>query len=156
MCKLFASTSDLGHVYAKTGLHFSLHYKARSFLLEHPCAAYVCNGAHCHRLVTKEIKRLIIREDGTVLPEIATLNPRFALGNVRETPLPDLVKSYFSSGYAAFQDFCRDIYRDVVPASTSPIIAWDEIVSERSWNQSIKNTCSAQDSLDYALAFIGK
>lgn len=156
MCKLFASTSDLGHVYAKTGLHFSLHYKARSFLLEHPCAAYVCNGAHCHRLVTKEIKRLIIREDGTVLPEIATLNPRFALGNVRETPLPDLVKSYFSSGYAAFQDFCRDIYRDVVPASTSPIIAWDEIVSERSWNQSIKNTCSAQDSLDYAVAFIGK
>jgi MoaA/NifB/PqqE/SkfB family radical SAM enzyme len=139
VCTLFARVSDLGHAYAKTGLRFSLHYKARSFLLEHPCAAYVCNGARCHRLVAKEVKRLIIREDGTVLPEIATLNPRFALGNVRETHLPDLVKNYFSDGYAAFQDFCRAIYDDVVPGSISPIIAWDEIVSERSWDPQYKS-----------------
>lgn len=131
--QLFARVSDLGHMYAGQGLRFSLHYKARGFLLAHPCAAYVCNGAHCHRLVAKEIKRLMIREDGTVLPEIATLHPRFALGNIREAPLPDLVKHYFSNGYANFQEFCRSVYKDVVPSSTSPIIPWDEILSERSW-----------------------
>jgi len=134
LCTLFARVSDLGHAYANTSLRFSLHCKARSFLLKHPCAAYVCNGARCHRLLVKELKRLIIREDGLVLPEIATLNPRFALGNVREATLPDLVRNYFSSGYAAFQDFCRAVYHEVVTCSTSPIIAWDEIVSERSWN----------------------
>jgi len=134
VCTLFARLSDLGHAYANTSLRFSLHYKARGFLLEHPCAAYVCNGAGCHRLVSKEIKRLIIREDGTVLPEIATLNPRFALGNISDAPLPDLVKKYFADGYVDFQNFCRAIYREVIPASTSPIIPWDELVSERSWN----------------------
>ncbi len=132
---LFARVSDLGHSYAGAGLRFSLQYKARSFLLEHPCAAYVCNGARCHRLVSKEIKRLIVREDGTVLPEIATLNPRFALGKIQDAPLPELVKNYFRDGYAAFQDFCRAIYDEVIPESTSPLIPWDEIVSERSWQQ---------------------
>ena len=68
------------------------------------------------------------------MPEIATLNPRFALGNIREASLPDLVRKYFGDGYATFQGFCRSIYNEVVAGSTSPIIAWDEIVSERSWN----------------------
>jgi MoaA/NifB/PqqE/SkfB family radical SAM enzyme len=134
VCKLFAQVSDLGHVYAGKGLRFSLHYKARGFLLLHPCAAYVCNGAHCHRLVAKEIKRLMVREDGTVLPEIATLHPRFSLGNIQEASLPDLVRRYFAHGYGAFQEFCRSVYNDVVPFSTSPIIPWDEILSERSWS----------------------
>lgn len=136
MLTLFSRLSDLGHKYSDAGLRFSLHYKARSFLLEHPCAAYVCNGARCHRLVSKEIKRLIIREDGTVLPEIATLNPQFALGNLNQTNLPELIRRYFNDGYTVFQEFCRKIYAEVIPQSTSPIIPWDEIVSERSWKPS--------------------
>ncbi len=133
MCNLFLQLSDLGHAYRSRGLAFSLAYRSKHFLLVHPCAAYVCNGTHCHRKVAKEIKKLVILEDGTVLPEIPTLNHSLALGNLREGTLSELVASYFADGYAQFDHLCRTVYDEVMPIWTSPIIPWDEIVSERSW-----------------------
>ncbi len=131
---LFLQLSDLGHTYRSRGLRFSLAYRTRRFLLVHPCAAYVCNGTHCHRKVAKEIKKLVIREDGTVLPEIPTLDHRFALGNLREATLTELVTRYFADGYAQFDRLCRTVYEEVMPTWTSPIVPWNEIVSDRSWS----------------------
>ena len=133
LCSLFLQLSDLGHEYAGKGLAFSLAYRTRQFLTEHPCAAYVCDGAHCHRKVAKEIKKLVVREDGTVFPEIGTLNSRYALGNLSEGPLKVLVARYFAEGYSQFQQLCRTAYSEVMPTWTSPIVPWDEIISERSW-----------------------
>jgi Fe-coproporphyrin III synthase len=133
MCTLYLTLSDLACARRTNGLAFSLAYRAREYLVEHPCAAYVCNGERCHRRVAKEIKTLVIREDGTVLPEIPTLDPRFALGNLREAPLPDLVARYFREGYGAFQELCRIAFYEVVPGFHSPIVPWDEILSARSW-----------------------
>jgi len=59
-----------------------------------------------------------------VLPEIPTLNYRFALGNLHKGTLKELVASYFA---------CRTVYEEVMPTWTSPLVPWDEIVSERSW-----------------------
>lgn len=136
ICELFMQVSDLGHAYRPRGFRFQLAYRSRSYMQEHPCAAYVCNGARCHRGVTKEIKTLVVKEDGTVLPEVATLNPRFALGNAREAPLHELVKRYFGSGYEDFRGLCQAVYSDVIRSSDSPIVPWDEILSERSWTYS--------------------
>ena len=136
VCELFMQVSDLGYAYRSRGLRFTLAYRARNYLEEHPCAAYVCNGAKCHRGVTKEIKTLIIREDGTVLPEIATLNPDFALGNVYQAPLYELVKRYFIDGYAEFYSLCSAVFYEVIPSYASPIVPWNEILSERSWTYS--------------------
>jgi len=133
ICRLFMQVSDLGYAYRTRGLHFRLAYRSRAYLLQHPCAAYVCNGERCHRGITREIKTLIVREDGTVLPEIATLNPRFALGNVHEARLDKLVHRYFSKGYDDFHDLCRAVYHDLIPSYDSPIIPWNELLSERSW-----------------------
>lgn len=133
LCDLFLQLSDLGYAYSSRGLRFSLAYRTRHFLLAHPCAAYVCNGTGCHRKVAKEIKKLVIREDGTVLPEIPTLDYRFALGNLHESRLTELVTRYFDNGYAQFDRLCRTVYKEVMPTRTSPIIPWNEIVSERSW-----------------------
>ncbi len=132
LCDLFLQLSDLGHTFRSQGLRFGLFYRTRHFLLAHPCAAYVCNGTGCHRRVAKEIKRLIIREDGIVLPEIPTLDYRFALGNLHEGTLTELVARYFDNGYAQFDRLCRTVYKEVMPTWTSPIIPWNEIVSERS------------------------
>jgi hypothetical protein len=125
--------SDLGSSYRSRGVEFGITYKSRDLLVEHPCAAYVCDGIKCHRKAAKEIKKLIIREDGTILPEIPTLNPRFSLGDIREGLLVDLVKRYFESNYSDFDRLCRATYAEVIPAWESPFIPWDEIVSERSW-----------------------
>jgi len=131
-CDLFLQLSDLGHTYRSRGLRFSLACRRRHFLLAHPCAAYVCNGTRCHRKVAQEIKKLVIREDGTVLPEIPTLHYRFALGSLHEGTLTELVDRYFADGYARFDRLCRTVYQEVMPTWTSPIIPWNEIVSERS------------------------
>jgi MoaA/NifB/PqqE/SkfB family radical SAM enzyme len=134
MCDLFLLLSDLGVAYRSKGLELGLSsYRTKAFLTAHPCAAYVCNGAQCHRKLSKEIKKLVIREDGMVLPEIATLNYRYALGNLREGSLCELVTRYMGDGYAEFDRLCRSVYEQVMPTWTSPLIPWDEIVSERSW-----------------------
>jgi MoaA/NifB/PqqE/SkfB family radical SAM enzyme len=133
MYDLFMLVSDLGYAYRPWGLRFSLNYRSRSYLLAHPCAAFVCNGMQCHRKVKKEIKTLVIKEDGTVLPEIPTLNPRFALGNLREGTLVELVDRFFVDGYDDFHRLCCAAFEEVMTDLTAPIVPWDEIVSERSW-----------------------
>lgn len=134
MCDLFMCLSDLGHRYRERGLRFSLNYRARSYLLAHPCAAYVCNGLRCHRLVNKEIKTLVVREDGTVLPEIPTLDPRFALGSLYDSGLVELVSRYLADRYAEFHRLCRTVFTEVMPTFKAPIVPWDELVSLRSWS----------------------
>lgn len=130
---LFLQLSDLGSSYHSQGLRFSLVYHTRRFLIEHPCAAYVCNGANCHRKVSKEIKKLVIREDGTVLPEIPTLNYRFGLGSVYKNSLNELVSNYLKNGYKQFEHLCRTVYDEIIPSWKSPLVPWDEIISMRSW-----------------------
>jgi len=104
----------------------------KKFLLAHPCGAFVCNGAACHRGVSKEIKKMIVREDGTVLPEVPTLSHRYALGNIREGTLAQLVAQYFERGYDQFDSLCRAAYAEILPAWDCVIVPWEQILSERS------------------------
>jgi MoaA/NifB/PqqE/SkfB family radical SAM enzyme len=115
------------------GISFSIAYRSRDFLLKHPCAAYVCDGSKCHRKAEKEIKKIIIREDGIVLPEIETLNPRFSLGNLSEDNLINLVRKYFVSNYSDFDRLCRTVYASAVSNCESHFIPLDEIISVESW-----------------------
>jgi MoaA/NifB/PqqE/SkfB family radical SAM enzyme len=129
LCDLFLRLSDLGQVYRERGLRFSLTYRTRRFLLAHPCAAFLCDGERCHRHVDREIKKLVVREDGTVLPEIPTLSYRYALGNLRDAPLADLVRRYFDDGYERFKTLCRRTYQDTVPKWSAPLVPWEDLVS---------------------------
>ncbi|MGO9021860.1 MAG: radical SAM protein [Syntrophobacteraceae bacterium] len=133
MNRLLLQLSDLANQYGPMGLTCNFSYLSRRFLLEHPCAAYVCNGSGCHRRVAGEIKRLIIREDGTVLPEIANLSHRFALGKVEDGPLSQLVNRFFEEGgYGRFDQLCRVTYAELLPTWESEVVPWDQIVAERS------------------------
>jgi len=132
LCDLSFMLSDLGSIYRSSGLSFSLACYTHKFLQEHPCAAYACNGNRCHRNISKEIKRLVIREDGTVLPEIPTLDYRFALGNLKEGTLAELIHRYFENGYDRFDRLCRTVYDEVMPTWDSPFILWEEMISDRS------------------------
>ncbi|AUB81374.1 hypothetical protein JZU54_02380 [bacterium] len=151
LCDLFLQLCDLGQLYGTRGLSFSLTFRTKRFLTEHPCAAYVCNGARCHRGVAKEIKKLVIREDGTVFPESPMLDPRFALGSLYEDRLGGLVANYFADGYAQFDRLCRSVYQTVIPTWTSPLIPWNEILCERSWTfadaGAPDGTCQVLDQL---------
>jgi len=132
MNRLLLELSDLANTYSAHGLRCSFIGAARRFLLTHPCGAYVCNGTGCHRRVAKEIKKIVVREDGTVLPEVTNLNHRFALGHIEEAPLSVLVSRYFEHGYDKFDLLCRNTYAEVLPTWESAIVPWDQIVAERS------------------------
>jgi MoaA/NifB/PqqE/SkfB family radical SAM enzyme len=141
MNRLLLELSDLANTYSARGLKCSFIGAARRFLLAHPCGAYVCNGMGCHRRVAKEIKKIVVREDGTVLPEVTNLNHRFALGHIEEAPLSALVSRYFEHGYDKFDLLCRNTYAEVLPAWESAIVPWDQIVAERShqWIETAAN-----------------
>lgn len=132
--RLLIELSDLANVFGPAGMKCSLVGVTRRFLAAHPCGAYVCNGQGCHRRVAKEIKKLVIREDGTVLPEITNLSHEFALGRMEDGPLPVLVSRYFEHGYEKFDHLCRGTYAEVMPTWESAVIPWDQIVAERSHN----------------------
>jgi MoaA/NifB/PqqE/SkfB family radical SAM enzyme len=132
--RLLLELSDLANVFGPAGMKCSLVGVSRRFLASHPCGAYVCNGQGCHRRVAKEIKKLVIREDGTVLPEITNLSHEFALGRIEDGPLPMLVSRYFEHGYDKFDHLCRNTYAEVIPTWESAVVPWDQIVADRSHN----------------------
>jgi MoaA/NifB/PqqE/SkfB family radical SAM enzyme len=106
----------------------------RTFLLQHPCGAYVCNGTGCHRGVDKEIKKIVVREDGTVLPEVPNLNHRYALGNLRDAPLSELLSRYYQERYSIWDRLCRSAYAELLPVWDCVIVPWEQIIAEKSQN----------------------
>ena len=130
--RMLLELSDLANKYRPRGLRCSVIGVSRRFLLAHPCGAYVCNGAGCHRRVSQEIKKLVVREDGTVLPEMTNLSHDFALGRIEDGSLLEMVERYFDHGYAKFDQLCRSLYSEILPNWEMAIIPWDQIVAERS------------------------
>jgi Fe-coproporphyrin III synthase len=143
MNRLVLQLSDLASRYRTRGMGCSINGVSRRFLEAHPCGAYVCNGAGCHRRVAKEIKKLVVREDGTVLPEATNLSHDFALGNIQDGPLSMLVSRYFEHGYDKFDLLCRTTYAEVIPTWESPVVPWDEIIAERSRDWTHRQESSA-------------
>jgi MoaA/NifB/PqqE/SkfB family radical SAM enzyme len=130
--RLVLQLTDLANTYRSRGLKVNLVGASRSFLRKHPCGAYVCNGTDCHRRVAQEIKKLVIREDGTVLPEITNLSHEFAIGSIEDGPLLGLLHRYFEDGYKRFDQLCRSTFAEVLPSWDSEFVPWDQIVAERS------------------------
>jgi MoaA/NifB/PqqE/SkfB family radical SAM enzyme len=129
---LFIHLNDLSVAYASQGLQIKMTYQSRAFMIEHPCSAFVCNGKNCHRGVEKELKKIVVREDGSILPELVDIDRRFAIGNLHETSLRDSIIRFLDNGYASFDRLCRQVFREAVVNGFSPLIAWNEILSERS------------------------
>jgi Fe-coproporphyrin III synthase len=130
--RLILRLSDLANSPKYRGLTCQLIGPKKKFLLEHPCGAFVRNGLRCHRGVSKEIRKLVVREDGTIFPEIPNLSPRFALGNIGDAPLSELIDRYFEQGYDEFDRLCRSAYAKILPTWDCVIVPWEQIVSEYS------------------------
>lgn len=129
---LFIHLNDLAASYTSKGLQIKMTYQSRDFMIAHPCTAFVCNGKKCHRGVEKELKKIIIREDGSILPELVDIDRRFSIGNLHNDTLKNALLDYLDRGYSRFDQLCRDVYSDTVPNNSSPLIPWNEILTERS------------------------
>jgi MoaA/NifB/PqqE/SkfB family radical SAM enzyme len=130
--RLLLQLSDLANTYGRRGLKCSLVGVTRNFLVAHPCGAYVCNGGGCHRRVAREIKKIVVREDGTILPEATNLSRSFAMGRLGDGRLSDIVTGFLDAGYERFDRLCRATYAEVVPSWPSVVVPWDQILAQRS------------------------
>lgn len=145
--QLVIMLSDLANQY-RPDLKCGLIGVTRRYLLAHPCAAYVCNGAGCHRRVAREIKKIVIREDGTVLPEVTNLSHDFALGNIEDGPLSELVARYFEDGYERFDQLCRTTYAETMSDWKDAVVPWDQMVAARSYTwRGQPELCRGSESL---------
>ncbi|MGB5558768.1 MAG: radical SAM protein [Paracoccaceae bacterium] len=131
LLQLIMMTSDVANKSGKR-VTASIIGGSKRFFLAHPCAAYVCNGGGCHRGVSAEIKKIVVRENGTILPESTNLDPRYAIGHVADGPLRDQIRRYFADGYAEFDRLCRTTYDEFVPDWPDPLIPWDQLLAMRS------------------------
>lgn len=129
---LFIQLNDLAAFYSQKGLQITMTYKSRDFMIAHPCTAFVCNGKNCHRGVEKELKKIVIREDGSILPELVDIDRQFAIGNLFDNTLTNSLLQYLIEGYPRFDRFCREVYYSTVPNNPSPLIPWNEILSGKS------------------------
>jgi len=148
--RLLLQLTDLANIYGPRGMKCNLVGASRSFLLKHPCGAYVRNGAGCHRRVAQEIRKLVIREDGTIFPEVTNLSRDFAIGTIHDGPLQPLIERYFQDGYVGFDQLCRTTYSEVIPTWNSEFVPWDELVAARShaWRRlPLARTSSAAPAL---------
>ena len=129
---LFIHLNDLTVKYAKRGMKITMTYQSRDYMLAHPCRAFVCDGKKCHRGVEKELKKIVIREDGSILPELVDIDRRFAIGSLYKNTLTKNIINFLENGYAQFDQLCRDLYHKIVPNYPSPLIPWNEILTEHS------------------------
>lgn len=132
--RLILQLTDLANRPRTRNLRYQVFGARRKFLLDHPCGAYVCNGSGCHRGVNKEIKKVVVREDGTVLPEVPNLSHRYSLGKIQGNSLSELISRYYELGYSEFDRLCRAAYAEVLPAWDCFIVPWEQIIAERSQN----------------------
>lgn len=102
-------------------------------VIEHPCNVYACSGEHCHRRATKEPRELIIMPDGLVLPITITMNRSYALGNVKDGRILDIMKNYIGSPqHERFINLCKHVFEKYVRDYPFPIIPWANILGEES------------------------
>lgn len=102
-------------------------------VIEHPCNVYACSGDHCHRRATKEPRELIIMPDGLVLPIAITMNKSYALGNVKDESILDIVRNYIGSPqHERFINLCKYVFEKYVRGYPFAIIPWAKIVGEES------------------------
>lgn len=134
---LYIELQDLSVANRENDLKIKMTYESRDFMIKHPCRAFICNGKSCHRQVEKELKKIVIREDGTILPELVAINPKYSIGNLFQDSLENNLLHYLNHGYYEFDRLCRKVYHDTVLNYPSPLISWNEILTERSYTYDI-------------------
>lgn len=103
--------------------------KARKLLLEHPCHAYMCHGEGCHQGSSGEPRNIAILEDGWVIPVFPYLDRSYAVGNICQARLPEMLVDYMNGpGYPRLLDLCARVYEEFVLKYSYPVVPWGEFL----------------------------
>ncbi len=112
--------------------------QSRKLLVDHPCNAYMCHGEGCHQGSSGEPRHILILSDGCVIPISPYLDRSYAVGNVCQARLPDMLVDYMNGpGYPRLLDLCARVYADFVLKYSYPVLPWGEILALQSWSEPV-------------------
>ena len=90
-----------------------------------------------HSSFAELVSPLVIEPDGTVVPLQHGFARRFALGNLHDARLEQLMDGWRATRFAAFNHLCRESFRKIIYGARPPIFNWYEMVGRAS--ESIPN-----------------
>ncbi|HUA35828.1 MAG TPA: radical SAM protein [Candidatus Binataceae bacterium] len=89
-------------------------------------------SADVTRPLAELLPTLVIEADGTVTPLVYGLSRRYALGNLKQAPLRDLIAAWRGEGCLELRDLCRTVFAEVTESCLVPYVNWWEVLRRRS------------------------
>ena len=74
---------------------------------------------------------LIIEADGMVVPLQHGFARNYALGNLQDAPLPQLIDRWRDRCYPAFLKLCQQVYEEVTAPAPLPVMNWYQEIARR-------------------------
>ncbi|RKT56565.1 radical SAM protein [Saccharothrix australiensis] len=111
---------ELGRIAEEHGLSVQLDAVPRTVLARRP-AAFMAAPIAGSTPLGRWLPRLVVEANGAVVPVSYGFDRRYALGNVHERSLADLVGSWDAS---PFRELCRTTWQRLVDGRTGPLIPW--------------------------------
>lgn len=111
-------------------LYVQLDLSHRRVLQAHPQSMFA-GDVDVTGCLSQILSPLVIEPDGTVVPLQYGFARHFALGNLRQAPLRELVPVWRRERYEAFQRLCREAFAESV-AEEAPLLAnWYDTIGRR-------------------------
>jgi Fe-coproporphyrin III synthase len=73
---------------------------------------------------------LVVEVDGTVVPLEFGFRRDYALGNLTQRRLGEMVRDWRAERYPAFQDLCRRALAELETPAALPFVNWYETLAE--------------------------
>ena len=123
---------------AEVGDGLTIHFDLldRDFLAENPAAFFAtsrpADAASCP--FAESISPLILEADGTLVPLGYGFPRTFALGNLRSSPMSELIRDWRARRELEFRRLCREIWEETREPAEWPFVNWYSEVRQRATN----------------------
>jgi MoaA/NifB/PqqE/SkfB family radical SAM enzyme len=77
------------------------------------------------------VSPLVIEADGMVVPIQHGFDRRYALGNMYDRPLRELMEGWRHDSLADFSALCRAVFDEVIVPAESPLVNWYDVLGRR-------------------------
>jgi MoaA/NifB/PqqE/SkfB family radical SAM enzyme len=101
------------------------------------------DGERLHATLAACVTPLVLEAEGMLVPYGYGFARKYALGDIRHTPLKDLAAPWMATVYPKFRALCRRVYQEACLPSDLPLFNWYEMIQARSLESA--NVVSAED-----------
>lgn len=126
----------------KRGKHPNLQismkgYYNSSFVKEHPCNIYACNGTSCHNFSPNVPRKIVVNFNGDVYLMSSDISKEFILGNIYEDNIGSILDDYNNNAtIKKFRKLCNYVYFKIVKDYPNYLLPWFNIVNKESHDNS--------------------